>query len=56
MTPVRLEPTALLSRVKPSTTEPLRSKVVVVVVVVVVVALTLAATLMFMGLMMEVNL
>ena len=45
MTPVRLEPSALRSRVKHSTTEPLRSRsssvvgvaVVVVVVVVVVV-------------------
>ena len=37
MTPVRLEPTALRSRVKHSATKPLCSHVVVVVVVVVVV-------------------
>ena len=36
MTPVRLEPAASWSRVKHSTTEPLRSLVEVVVVVVVV--------------------
>ena len=39
MTPVRLEPAALRSRVKLSTTEPLRSLLVAVVEVVVVVVL-----------------